>query len=295
MDLKLRRGVPADSAECGRICFEAFKNIAERHNFPPDFPSPDVASGLMALLIAHPNFYSTVAELGGRIVGSNFLDERSQIAGVGPITVDPNAQTQGIGRQLMENVLVRTRERGFRGVRLVQAGYNNQTLCLYTKLGFRTREPLSLVKGSPPRVRLTGYNVRSASKEDIATCNSLCRTVHGHDRAGELEDAVGEKTATVVERLSRVTGYATSIGFFSHAVSETNEDNGSDRCCREYHRAWHTGTNPKPCALQLVLETAAQSADDTHEHRHVLRARRRLLAISNLLNCRRMLDVCLRP
>jgi hypothetical protein len=54
-----------------------FKSIADRHNFPPDFPSPDVASGLMALLIAHPNFYSTLAELDGRIVGSNFLDERT--------------------------------------------------------------------------------------------------------------------------------------------------------------------------------------------------------------------------
>jgi predicted N-acetyltransferase YhbS len=224
MDLKLRRGAPDDSAECGRICFEAFKSIAERHNFPPDFPSADVASGLMALLIAHPNFYSTVAELDGRIVGSNFLDERTQIAGVGPITVDPSAQSRGVGRQLMENVLARSRERGFEGVRLVQAGYNNQTLCLYTKLGFRTREPLSLVTGFLPRVRLTGYNVRSASMKDIDTCNSLCRTVHGHDRAGELEDAVREKTAIVVERLGRVTGYATSIGFFSHAVSETNED-----------------------------------------------------------------------
>ena len=84
----------------------------------------------------------------------------------------------------MENVLFRAGERGFEGVRLVQAGYNNQTLCLYTKLGFRTREPLSLVKGSLPRVRLTGYNVRRASKEDIDRCNSLCRTIHGHDRAG---------------------------------------------------------------------------------------------------------------
>jgi predicted N-acetyltransferase YhbS len=224
MDLKLRRGVPADAAECGRICFEAFKSIAERHNFPPDFPSPDVASGLMALLIAHPNFYSIVAELDGRIVGSNFLDERSKIGGVGPITVDPNAQTRGIGRRLMENVLARSRERGFEGMRLVQAGYNNQSLCLYTKLGFCTREPLSLVTGSPPRVRLSGYNVRSASKEDIDACNWLCRTVHGHDRAGELEDAIREKTALVVERLGRMTGYATSIGFFSHAVSETNED-----------------------------------------------------------------------
>jgi predicted N-acetyltransferase YhbS len=114
MDLKLRRGAPADAAECARICFEAFKSIAERHNFPPDFPSPDVASGLMALLLAHPNFYSIVAELDGRIVGSNFLDERSKMGGVGPITVDPNAQTRGIGRRLMENVLVRARERGLK-------------------------------------------------------------------------------------------------------------------------------------------------------------------------------------
>jgi predicted N-acetyltransferase YhbS len=224
MDLKLRRGVPADAVECGRICFEAFESIAERHNFPPDFPSPDIASGLMALLIAHPNFYSIVAELDGRIVGSNFLDERSKIGGVGPITVDPSAQTRGIGRRLMENVLARSRERGLEGLRLVQAGYNNQSLCLYTKLGFCTREPLSLVTGSPPRVRLSGYNVRSASKEDIDACNWMCRTVHGHDRAGELEDAVRDKTAIIVERLGRVTGYATSIGFFSYAVSETNED-----------------------------------------------------------------------
>jgi hypothetical protein len=178
----------------------------------------------MALLLAHPNFYSIVAELDGRIVGSNFLDERSKMGGVGPITVDPNAQTRGIGRRLMENVLARSRERGFEGVRLVQAGYNNQSLCLYTKLGFRTREPLSLVTGSSPRVRLSGYNVRSAGKEDIDACNWLCCTVHGHDRAGELEDAVRDKTAIIVERLGRVTGYATSIGFFSHAVSETNED-----------------------------------------------------------------------
>jgi predicted N-acetyltransferase YhbS len=224
MDLKLRRAVKADAAECGRICYEAFKSIADRHNFPPDFPSPDVASGLMDLLIAHPNFYSIVAELDGQIIGSNFLDERSKIGGLGPITVDPSAQTCGIGRRLMENVLARSREFGLEGVRLVQAGYNNQSLCLYTKLGFRTREPLSLVTGSPSRASLSGYKVRSARNEDIDACNWLCLKVHGHDRAGELKDAVREKTAIIVERLGRVTGYATSIGFFSHAVSETNED-----------------------------------------------------------------------
>ena len=35
----------------------------------------------------------------GRIVGSNFLDERDPIRGVGPITVDPESQNAGRGTQ----------------------------------------------------------------------------------------------------------------------------------------------------------------------------------------------------
>lgn len=224
MALILRRGVAADAKECGRIIFEAFQSIASRHNFPQDFPSPEVGAGLMSFLLTHPKFYSVIAELDGQIVGSNFLDERSEITGVGPISVDPNIQGKGFGRVLMEDVLARAREQEFPGVRLAQAAYNNQTLCLYTKLGFRTREPLSIMRGAPPRLRLAGYEVREAGADDIENCNALCRMVHGHARAGEVEDAVREKTATVVERDGRVTGYATSIGFFAHAVGETNED-----------------------------------------------------------------------
>jgi hypothetical protein len=38
-----------------------------------------------------------VAEIDGRVVGSNFLDERGPVRGVGPITVDPAAQGRGSG------------------------------------------------------------------------------------------------------------------------------------------------------------------------------------------------------
>jgi GNAT superfamily N-acetyltransferase len=224
MGIELRRGAPDDSVKCGRICFEAFKSLAERHGFPPDFPSPEIASGLLSMLVQHPGFYGVVAMADGEIAGSNFMDERSQIVGIGPITVDPATQKRGVGRLLMEHVLDRAAERRAPGVRLVQSSYNNQSLCLYTKLGFRAREPLSIMSGSPPKARLAGYDVRQAGEADLATCNQLCRKVHGHDRAGELKDAIQEKTATVVEHLGRITGYATSIGFFAHAIGETNED-----------------------------------------------------------------------
>jgi hypothetical protein len=76
MKVTLRPGTAEDAKHCGAICYEAFKTIAEQHNFPPDFPSPEVATEFLAGLLAHPGFYSVVAELDGRVVGSNFLDER---------------------------------------------------------------------------------------------------------------------------------------------------------------------------------------------------------------------------
>jgi len=85
MDIKLRAGTAADAEACGKICYQAFTTIAKAHNFTPDFPSEDIAIGLIKSLLSHPGFYSVVAEFDGRIVGSNFLDERSAIAGLGPV------------------------------------------------------------------------------------------------------------------------------------------------------------------------------------------------------------------
>ena len=65
----LRPGCPTDTSVCGRICYEAFEAIARQHNFAPDFPSVDVATGLIAMLLSHPGFFSVVAEVGGEVVG----------------------------------------------------------------------------------------------------------------------------------------------------------------------------------------------------------------------------------
>src|SRR3989441_11637321 len=171
MALTLRRAIPADAAACGVIDYEAFEAIAEKHGFPPDFPSPGIATGVCAMLLAHPGIYGVVAELDGQIVGSNFLDERSAIAGIGPISVSPRVQNGTIGRQLMEAVLERAAEKRFPGVRLVQSAYHNRSLCLYTRLGFQSREPLSVMQGKPLGHPLPG--VRQATAADAAACNRL--------------------------------------------------------------------------------------------------------------------------
>src|SRR4028119_1133502 len=91
-DLRLRAGRLEDAEDCGSICYGAFRAISDEHNFPPDFPSSEIAGGLLASLLSREDIYSVVAEVDGRVVGSNFLWENMAIAGVGPITIDPAAQ-----------------------------------------------------------------------------------------------------------------------------------------------------------------------------------------------------------
>ena len=105
-------------------------------------------------------------------------------------------------------------------IRLVQAANNNGSLCIYTTLGFQTKAPLSVMNGSSLNLHFPGYDVRCGTMADFAACNRICHAVHGFDRGDELRDAIAASTATVVEHLGRITGYATGIAFFA----ETNQD-----------------------------------------------------------------------
>ena len=222
--LQIRRATAADAAACGKICFEAFSKVAAEHNFPPELPSPEMAIGVLSVMFAHPGFFCVVAEQDGKLIGSNCLDERTPIVGVGPITVDHAVQNRAAGRQLMQAVMSRAAERKFAGIRLVQAAYHNRSLSLYAKLGFVVREPLACMQGPAIQTTPAGYQVRSAQAADLAACNDLCLRVHGHDRGGELHDAIQQGTAVVAESGGRVRAYATSLAFFGHAVGENNQD-----------------------------------------------------------------------
>ena len=224
MEFRLRAASPGDAGTAGRICYEAFKTIAEQHGYPPDFPSREVTTRLLRELVSRPDVHGVVAEMDGHVAGSNFLWERDGVAGIGPITVDPAAQNGAIGRRLMEAVLERAETKGYKAVRLVQAAYHSRSLALYAKLGFVAREQLAVMQGKIDDAPRRGVDVRPARQADLQVSSELCRRVHGHDRGAELRDAIRTASATVVEREGRVTGYATEIGFFGHAVAETTED-----------------------------------------------------------------------
>jgi len=224
VSITIRQASVADAAVAGRICYEAFYKINSEHNFPPDIPSPDIATGFCNILFGHPGFYCVVAEENGKIVGSNCLDERSSISGIGPITVDPGVQNRGTGRALMQAVMDRVKEKNAPGVRLVQAAFHNRSLSLYTNLGFEVREPLSVVQGKTVVREIPGCKVRPAAMDDLDACNQVCLAVHGHHRGGEVADGIHQGLAYVVERAGRITGYTATMGFFGHSVGLMNED-----------------------------------------------------------------------
>ena len=223
MNLNIRECEQKDAAACGKICFTAFKAIAAHHNFPEDFPNAEIATDMFTWRIAHPGFYGVLAELDGEIVGSIFLDERSSIAGLGPITISPSVQNQHIGKKLMVTVLNRAKEKRFAGVRLFQIGYNNASLSLYSKLGFNMQASFVAMQGEGIQYKIPGYAVRTAMIDDIEACNEICQYIHGHDRAGELSDSLQQGTAMVVEHDNQIVGYSTGLAYSGHSVAYSNE------------------------------------------------------------------------
>ena len=226
MAIAVRAIEPADGDECARIAYEAFGGLHDYHRFPRDFPTLEAAVQLTSNFIAHPTIWGVVAEAEGRIVGSNFLDERGSITGVGPVTVDPKAQGYGVGRRLMEAVM--ERGAGARGIRLFQDSFNMQTLSLYASLGFEVKEQAVVMTGTPRSGPPAGIEVRPLEEGDLDQCESLCLTVHGFERTNELRDAIQIPvfSPSVAVRDGRITAYATTLTFFpaAYAVAETEDD-----------------------------------------------------------------------
>ena len=223
-DIRIRRAVPGDLEAVSRIVYEAFKGIADRHQFPIDFTSIEVAGAMAGMLLNHPSVYGVVAESGGKVVGSNFLDERDAIVGIGPISVDPSHQGRGIGRKLMEAVI----ERGSNapGIRLVQESFNTASLSLYASLGFDVVEPLALLRGRPSGAGSGRAEVRPLAASDLDGCAALCKDVHGFDRINELRDALQTLRPFVALREGRVVAYtsAPSMWVLNHGVARTQQD-----------------------------------------------------------------------
>jgi hypothetical protein len=47
--MNIRDASEADAQVCGRVMYDAFRDLAQRHNFPPDFPSAEAATDIVSM------------------------------------------------------------------------------------------------------------------------------------------------------------------------------------------------------------------------------------------------------
>jgi predicted N-acetyltransferase YhbS len=223
-EVDLREAEPGDTEACAQILFDAFGGLHDYHRFARDFPELEAATGFMGMWIPHPSIWGVVAEIDGRIVGSNFLDERGPIRGVGPITVDPEGQNAGVGRKLMAAVM--ERGEGAPGIRLLQDAFHMRSLALYEALGFEVKEPVAVLTGKPRSDPVQEVEVRPLTEGDLDECAALCEGVHGFERKNELRDSIQAFAPFVAVRDGRIAAYASSVTFWpmNHGVAGSEDE-----------------------------------------------------------------------
>jgi GNAT superfamily N-acetyltransferase len=221
MSLELRPPTAEDASELGRICYEAFKDISDRHHFPPDFESVALPRMFIGLLIQREDVFGVKASIDGQPAGSNFLMTSDEVGGVGPITIEVSLQGRGIGRALMTAVLDHAREANTPMVRLVQDSFNMTSLSLYASLGFDVRSPLILLQPQPAAQPDT--SVRPMTREDLPAVDELSRRIYKVSRRNEVEGSLPMFPSFVRELQGRISGYLV-MGMIGHGVFETEDD-----------------------------------------------------------------------
>lgn len=222
MGIEYRQPTSGDVPELGRICHDAFKDIAERHGFEKDFASVEFAQMVIGMMTSSEDAYGVAAFKDGVPAGSNFLSTPDEVGGVGPITVDPHRQGDGIGRALMQGVLDYAKKEGIERVRLLQDSYNMTSLAIYASLGFDTKFPAAVMQPAPAANE--DDSVRPMAAGDLDAVGELSRAIYKVSRREEVASFLGGPFSAVVrERSDRIVGYLV-LGMVGHCVAESEED-----------------------------------------------------------------------
>lgn len=180
----------ADLPRVASIFRRAFNEMYRRRGFGPVVADPSVGAVIAETYRSLDPEHCLVVVRGERVVGSGFLHVRGETAGTGPITIDPDHQSQGCGRALMREICDRADRVGVRSLRLIQDAFNEQSFCLYGRVGFVARE--TLVRGNFPSrpdvgTRSATGAIRRATSRDLPNVVELERRLVGIERSKDLD------------------------------------------------------------------------------------------------------------
>jgi GNAT superfamily N-acetyltransferase len=206
----------------GDICHRAFSALHDRFGIERDIPDSEVGSMILSQTVKRPDYTGVMAVLDGRIVGSNFLTFADEVAGVGPITVEPELQSKGIGRALMQWAVDEAKRRGIRETRLFQETLNTTSLSLYTSLGFDWRDSAALMQARP--AASADPDVRPIRADDLEAIAALSSASYGFSRVGDARQLLEWDVPgfiRMVDGQPRAYLFAT---LFGHAGAVTDDD-----------------------------------------------------------------------
>lgn len=213
---------PDHILEVSRIVYEAFFSLQSRHVTHIDIPDLETAQMLISHIVSRPDYTGVMATIAGQIIGSNFLLHADEVAGVGPITVNPHLQSRGVGRSLMEWVIDAAHKRGIRQIRLFQEAVNTTSLSLYTSVGFTWRDSATLMQAAPAAIDHPA--IRPLTAADLPSIEALSSQAYGFSRAGDAAQVLAAGfPGFALEEKSCLTGYYIA-SLFGHACAATDHD-----------------------------------------------------------------------
>ena len=194
-----------------RTAFGTFLGAPDPENFWADL---DYVYGRFAA----EHVASFAAEIDGELVGSNFVTKWGSVEFFGPITVRPDRQTQGIGKDLVEAVSSQLDAWGTRHAGLFTFPQSAMHLALYQKFGFNARF-LTAIMAAPARsLERAGpwsrYSELTENERDATekSCRELTEKIYeGLDLSAEIRTvaAIGlGDTILLWETPSRLAGFA---------------------------------------------------------------------------------------
>jgi GNAT superfamily N-acetyltransferase len=172
----------------------AFSDLNDRMGDPPYVPaSPDAAAIRLRRLLATDPGGAWVAEHGGIVLGASLSLVRERVWALSLFVVDPDAQSAGIGRALLD----RAWSYGERAEgHVILASRDPRALRAYTRLGLDLHPALD-ARGRPRGVAAPG-GVRSWRDGDHAWADAIGRTVRGAAHGSDLDALLAAGAAVTV-------------------------------------------------------------------------------------------------
>jgi len=166
-------------------------------------------------------------DASGTIVGSNLVELRDEVAGVGPISVKTDVASKGIGRMLMQAVMRAAQRNGKGIVRLHAIGSNNKSSSLYLSCGFDPVVTCGHYEGvctaAPPEGQ--GFIFHDLSAKYVDGCDELHKRVYGCSRRNDIKAMISHPApgGVVSDARGKVVAYSTGCFLSGHSVATTFE------------------------------------------------------------------------